>query len=84
MVVAAQLATLMLGAAFVPLDPKAERANFGIAETAGIKVLFYAPTLIEQVAFTAPSGCRIVSLDVAEHASNNDIVVEPAGHAVLG
>ena len=76
-VVAAQLAVLTLGAAFVPLDPKVGQANNAVADTAKIKVLLCAPSLQEQATSTAPAGCGVIALDPSIRSST-DLAVEPA------
>jgi len=76
-VVAAQLAVLTLGAAFVPLDPKVGQANSAVADTAKIKVLLCAPSLREQATSAAPAGCGVIALDPSIRSST-DLVVEPA------
>lgn len=65
--VAAQLAVLSIGAAFVPLDPAAGPTNIDIAEAATLDAIACPLDLIQPAVKLARDGCPVVQLDLVKN-----------------
>ncbi|WP_353476535.1 non-ribosomal peptide synthetase (plasmid) [Salipiger sp. H15] len=71
--VAAQLALVSIGAAFVPLDPAAaERHHREVVEQAGLRLVLLHPRDADSATRFVAAGCRVVTLSRARPAGARD------------